>query len=488
MRAIYLIARREYLSYVATWGFWLSLLSVPIFMTLGAFIPYLIESAQPTRYYTVIDETGGGLDDIIQANVEAERRQAARAAVEAAARLRGDPDTAREALAAFDADPDGLGGLDDALAAIGIEESASEFAAGLGRRVRVEAPASDAESLRPWLTGERLIDTPEGPRPLFAAAFIRENGESAPMELVYYSTNVTDSSLRSDLRDALGAHLRREALRARGLSDADIASVSGIEPSLRVLDPSAAAGVDSEVTLADRAPFILSLVLAFLLWSTIFSVANMLLTSLIEEKGGKVIELLLSSARFHEILIGKLAGVAAVSFTLFAVWGAVGGVVSVIGGAALAAVDPEIVKLITGLFDPGLILAAAFFFVVGYLMFGSIFLALGSLCESMQDAQTLMTPIILVLMAPLLILVFAIEAMDSAIVQAASWFPLWTPFIMMARLPSEPPLWEVAGAIGLMVATMAATLWGSSAIFRRGALNMADAESVKRFFSFKKQG
>ena len=52
MRAIYLIARREYLSYVATWGFWLSLLSVPLFMVLGGSIPFLVESSQPTRYYT----------------------------------------------------------------------------------------------------------------------------------------------------------------------------------------------------------------------------------------------------------------------------------------------------------------------------------------------------------------------------------------------------------------------------------------------------
>jgi len=57
MRASYLIARREYLSYVATWGFWLSLLAVPVFATIGGALPGLIQNSQPTRYFAVIDET-----------------------------------------------------------------------------------------------------------------------------------------------------------------------------------------------------------------------------------------------------------------------------------------------------------------------------------------------------------------------------------------------------------------------------------------------
>ena len=67
MRAIYLIARREYLSYVATWGFWLSLLSVPLFMLVGGGLPALIEGSQPTRHYAIIDETGAGYGDALRA-------------------------------------------------------------------------------------------------------------------------------------------------------------------------------------------------------------------------------------------------------------------------------------------------------------------------------------------------------------------------------------------------------------------------------------
>lgn len=483
MRAIYLIARREYLSYVATWGFWLSLLSVPLFMVLGAGIPFLVESSQPTRYYVVIDETGQGYDAVVQEGLESERRERARLALEAIAQVKADPDLTERALTAFDTAPTMMDGLSQALDILGIDQSAAQFASGFGNRVRVEAPAESPEELRSWLTGARTVATPEGPRALFGALYIRA-GEERPLGLTWYSTNVTDNAIAEDARRVLDRHLRRQALTEEGLGPDQIDALARLAPPIRNIDPGVDAVAEREVTDADRIPFFLAILLAFVLWTSVFSVANMLLTSLIEEKGGKIIELLLSTARFHEILIGKLAGVAGVSFTLFAVWGLVGMLVAVGGSGALAAIDPDFADLLAGIARPGLFAAALCYFVVGYLMYGAIFLALGSLCETLQDAQTLMTPLILILMAPLLILSFSFQAMDSTFVEAASWVPLWTPFVMMARLPTEPPLWELAATTLLMLATMAFVLWGATAVFRQGALSQADVDTVKRWFRF----
>ncbi|WP_375283470.1 ABC transporter permease [Marinicauda pacifica] len=486
MRAIYLIARREYLSYVATWGFWLSLLSVPVFLVVGAAIPVLVESSQPTRYYVVIDETGEGYDALVQAGVERERRERARAALEAMAMTR--PEAARtQALERFDEAATPEAGLDAGFEALGMEAAPAGLAAGSGNRMRVEPPATTPEALRPWLTGERAVSTPEGERPLFGALVIRRGSET-PLSLTWYSTNLTDNAIAQDARRVLEDELQEELLRSEGLSEARIAALDQLQPEMRSVDPSVEAEGEREVTGADRVPFVLSIALAFILWASVFSVANMLLTSLIEEKGGKIIEVLLSTARFHEILIGKLAGVACVSFTLFAVWGVVGSVVATAGGTALASFDPEMAELLSGIVKPGLFAAALCYFIVGYLMFGAIFLALGSLCETLQDAQSLMSPIILVLMAPLIILSFAMQSMDSAFVAMASWVPLWTPFLMMARLPTEPPLWEIAGTTLLMLATMVGVLWGATAVFRQGALSQANVDSVKRWFRLGKTG
>ena len=259
-----------------------------------------------------------------------------------------------------------------------------------------------------------------------------------------------------------------------------IDAILDIRPLVTSLDARSEAGVEEEVTFADRAPFFVALGLAFILWMAVFSVANMLLTSMIEEKGGKIIELLLSTARLEDILIGKLLGVAGVSVTLFAVWGGVGVLLSTLGGSAIAALDPDLLELLTSVFDPGLLLAGLFFFTCGYLMYGAIFLAMGSLCDTLQDAQTLMGPVIWILMLPMLIIVFSIDALDSMVIQIGSWVPLWTPFVMMARLPTDPPLWELLSACALMVVTTLIVLWGAAAVFRQGALRQANADSVRK--------
>ena len=481
MRAILLIARREYLSYVATWGFWLSLLAVPIFATIGAAIPALIENSQPTRYFAVIDETGQGLDQLIRDRRDVQRREDIRDQLELLAEFTGGEEAQAAALAAFDTDPEGLGGLEAAIEAAGLPGAEAVLNANRRGSVMVDAPGANLDDLRPYLTGERTVDTPDGPRALFAIFALRPS-DSHPLDVVYLSENVTNRDLRNSVVRILRDHIRDEALIERGLSPDEVDQLLSLSPGVTTLSARPDAEADAEVTAADRAPFIVAIILAFILWVAVFSVANMLLTSLIEEKGGKIIEVLLSTARFHEILIGKLAGVAGVSATLFLIWGFVGGVLAAFGGSALASIDPDIAEFLGEIFDPGLLLAALFFFAVGYLMYGAIFLAMGSLCDTLQDAQTLMGPVIWTLMLPLLFLFFSLEASDSTVVRVASWVPLWTPFVMMARLPAEPPLWEVLGASALMIFTMVLVLWAAAAIFRQGALRQADADSVRRFF------
>lgn len=484
MNKIFLIARREYLSYVATWGFWLSLISVPVIMVLGGALPLLVQSSQPVRYYVVLDETGQGYDAIVQAYLESGRRERAREALELIGRASGE-DALERALNAFDADPDGLDGLPAALAELGVDESAAAFTEGFGRQVRVAAPADTAEGLHPYLTGERQVDTPAGPRALYGAIIIRE-GDERPLAIDYVSVNIADADLGRQARTALDRQLRRDYLAQQGLDEAAIGQLNALRPPVRNLDPRGGDGEGASVTLADRAPFVAAIALAWILWVSVFSVANMLLTSLIEEKNGKILEVLLSTARFHEIIIGKLSGVAAVSFTLFAVWGVLGGAALFIGGQALAMVEPELAEAIAAAVEPHLLLAALVYFVIGYLMFGALFLAIGSLCETLQEAQSLMSPIILFLMAPMLILAVSFGSMDSAFVKYASWVPVWTPFLMMARLPYAPGVTEIVLTSIAMIATMIAVLWAAGAVFRQGALSQANVDTVKRLFQRSK--
>lgn len=484
MRAILVISKREYLSYVATIGFWLSLLAVPISITIGATIPALIESSKPTRYFTVIDQTGQGLDRVIQQRMAVQRRENMRDALEFMVRAVGDEAMVERALALFDEDPEGLSGLQAAAEEFGITALGDILSAGQTGMVQVEAPGASIDELRPYMTGDQTVETRDGPKSLFAVLVLRHH-DTSPVEAVYYSTSINDTEVRDRVLSALRAHLREQAYIARGLSLGDVREIGDLRPNVLTIDARPGAQGETEVTVADRAPFIGAMVFAFILWISVFSVANMLLSSMVEEKGGKIIELLLSTARLHEILIGKLFGVAGVSLTLFAIWGLMGFSLSIYGGSVLPIHDPDVLELIANLFDPGLIAIAFLFFVVGYLMYGSIFLAMGSLCETLQDAQTLMGPVIWMLLLPMMFIAFSIQSTDSAFIQYASWVPLWTPFIMLVRLPNDVPTLEIVLACAAMIVTMFFVLWAASAIFRQGALGMADAETVRRFFRLK---
>lgn len=457
MRNIYLIARREFLSYVATWGFWLSLLSVPLFMALGFGMPILIENSQPTRYYVMVDETGGRLEEAVFAQINRAREDQAEQVREAAREMLADnPQIGATLDNPMQLDNDGY--------------------------VRVEAGTTDLNELRPYLTGDAELETADGPQPLFAAIFLSEPVPGR-VEMAYWSTNLTDRDLRRDIRDALRDYMHLRHLVENGVDPTLIEAAEDLEPVVRELNPERTDEA-AEVTESERLPIVMGVATAFGLWIVIFSVVNMLLTAMIEEKGNKVLEMMLASARHHEILTGKLLGVAAVSATLLIFWG---GLAS-IGGLAIqqlmAAADIPAAEILAALFDPALLGPAIGYFIVGYLMYGAVFLAIGSLCETIQDAQTLMSPMMLVMMMPLFLVMMAIEAPDSPVVAIASWIPLWTPFIMLVRLPQDIGMIEIIGSTLGMVVTAMIVIWGAGVLFRMGALNQANQDTVKSWFQF----
>jgi len=168
-----------------------------------------------------------------------------------------------------------------------------------------------------------------------------------------------------------------------------------------------------------------------MLWLTIFSGAYMLLTSMLEEKLNKLLEMMLATTRFSEIILGKLLGVAALTLSMMAPYILVGivGVVSYV----IFGQDQDVVKGLVSAFNAKMII----------FLYGAFFIALGSLSSSMQDAQTLTTPILFVLMACVAVIPLGVSAPDSPLLRIATFIPFSAPFANIVRLPSDPPLWEL---------------------------------------------
>ncbi len=426
MQQIYLIARREYLAYVGAWGFWLSLLTAPLLLALFAVGPLLAGRAEPTRALAVIAEN---------------------------------PRDAEAISAAF----------------------AARGADALPKYVLVEPPARTAAAIAPWLTGAQTVTIEGEARPLFAALFVHNAGEAASID--YWSVNLTDRSPSELAVSAIAGRQRADALAARGLDAVETARIEALEPELAQYDPRAQTG--HAVTSRDRAPYLVGMVLSFVLWSAVMGVANMLLTGVIEEKSNKILDSLLTSASPLQILVGKLTGVAAVSFTLFGVWGLMGGSSLSLLGGGQTGFGAEVAA---AALDPGLLGAFLLMFLGGYLIYGALFLALGSLCDTLQESQSLLGPVFFVLTLPILLVGPAFQNPSAPLIVGASWFPLFTPFVMMMRAPSGLSLAEFAGPMVVLAATVAVVLVLSARVFHAGVVNQASAASFRRRLFAKKSG
>ncbi len=470
MAPILLVARREYLAYVATWGFWLSLITAPLLLAALVFAPVLLARAEPPRVLAVIAERAEDGAEVIAAfssKATADAREEIAAFLDATA-----PAAKVAGLAAFDAAP----GREQAIAAARAQVAAhapgalAAFPAPSPRYFIAAAPAGDIEAMKPFLDGARAL--PDG-RTLFGALHIRR--EAGVPVIDYWSLNLQHEEPSSIAWRAMRLAMQREALSAQGLAPEEADRLQEFDPKIAQFDPRPSAG-RGQVTLRQRAPLYAAVALAFVLWSVVFSVANMLLSGVIEEKANKILDTLLTSVTPLELLLGKLLGVAAVSATLFLFWGALGG-----GLLSLAAtrMDESMLGQVAAAFiDPRLTSAFAIGFVTGYLMYGAIFLALGSLCDSIQEAQSLLGPVTLVLMLPMLLIGPALDNPNAPIIEAASWIPIFTPFLLLIRAPAGLGWGEIAGMGAMMAITIALLLLAAARVFRAGVANQLSVSSL----------
>lgn len=467
MRRAFLIARREYLAYVRTVGFWLSLLALPLFAVLGGAVPILMQRAEPVHAVALVEapsQEEEALTQSVRRVLAAERErgvaEALRNAAVSEAGLAG-----AEAVRVIAEDQGAEAGLNE------LRRVAPRAAAGFSpprdslRLVETPqdlaglADAGNArEQVEPWFSGDRLLD--DGQR--LDAVVILSRREGAPSAVVW-AARATDRTVERAVRDALAEVNRRETLAAAGIDAGVIRQVDRFRPQVQMFSPASVSG--GEVALRDRLPGVIGFALGFLLWSLVVTGASMLMNSVMEEKANKVLEVLLSSASSTEILAGKVLGVAALTGTVLTVWGG-------LGAAGFAALVPEIgADVAAVLMKDGLLLYLFAYLAGGYLMYAVVFAAIGAFCETPREAQTLIGPIMMILIVPLLVMQMAMRNPDATLVKVLSWVPFFTPFLMSARAPSGPPLVEIAGTIIAMALTVALMVWLSSRAFRAGALS-----------------
>lgn len=243
---------------------------------------------------------------------------------------------------------------------------------------------------------------------------------------------------------------------------------------------------------------VIGLILALAIYMFVLSYGAMIMSGVVEEKTNRIVEVIVSSCKPLELMLGKIIGVALVGFTQFAIWGillGVGGTIaaSIFGlnmspemvspmgsaeaieamgtsGAALDSDMKEIFQMIFSIDYPLILSCFVFFFIGGYLLYASLFAAFGSAVDQQQDTSQFMGPIMFFMIFALYAGMFSMENPDGPLAWWCSMIPFTSPITMMVRLPYDVPAWEVILSLGILFVTAFVVLWLAARIYRTGIL------------------
>jgi len=215
-------------------------------------------------------------------------------------------------------------------------------------------------------------------------------------------------------------------------------------------------------------------IFVMILYSAILSWGMTIAKSIVEEKGSRIIEVLLSTLTPRDLIVGKLVGVGLAGFTQLGIWAVLG--LALTGGplaVLMAKAGPIHIPPITFLYF-------AIFFVLGFMLFASLFMIVGAMSSTEQDAQQMQAIITLPMIVPLMSLMLFMQNPNSGVAVGMSLFPPFTPLLMLARIILlMPPAWQILLAIGLMLLTIYLAVNFSARVFRVGILMHGKRPSLR---------
>ena len=310
--------------------------------------------------------------------------------------------------------------------------------------------------------------------------------------LTYESSTI---NIESEITEQIREIIESEKLKAYNIEDIDsILEAIQTPISLKVKQLGESGETKESSSMLNIA---LAYIFGFLIYMFVFLYGNMVMQGVIEEKSNKVMEVMVSSVKPFELMMGKILGIASVAVTQFVIWVVF---ILVVGGAAMslfgvgdmmaaasasAAMDPaammgtqmpslddETLSILRTVTDPAYLLRILggflVYFIGGYLLYAAMFAAVGSAVDNEKDTNNLQLPITI----PLILAIFVMmSAMQDPHGPLAFWFsmiPFTSPVVMMVRLPYGVPGWELALSIGLLFVTFIAMVYLAGKIYRVG--------------------
>ena len=375
------------------------------------------------------------------------------------------------------------------------------------------APSLEGDDEITFTPMDITLDEARADSNIFGVLWIGEDVVDNPSNVKLYTNSSSSMSLESNLASQMEKVIERERLKRY-----DIENLEQIMKDVKVKvsfstfrNDLSEEGEDEEATSSSIA-YMLGLVLGMMLYMFLIIYGSMVMTSVIEEKGSRVLDVLVSSVSPFQLMLGKILGVASVAVTQIAIWGVL---VCGIGAVVLPALMPEDVMqtveavqmgqmtTIEADIDADLLSAVSLatdvgglvmmfvwlllFLVGGFLFYSAMFAAVGSAVDSIQDANQLQTPITVPIILALILAMSVFNDPNSTLAFWGSIIPFTSPVVMMARVPFGIPTWQIVLSLVLLYASVVAMAWAAGKIYRVGIFMHGKKPSFKELMSWIRQ-
>jgi ABC-2 type transport system permease protein len=433
MNKILVVLRREFVSRVRTKAFIISTLLLPVFISAVVVLPALLSrSGNHTSHVAIVDATGDSLGLAIQQALTAQR-------------LTGD--------------------------SVNVPRYQVD---------RVVTPFDRLTATRDSLVALTGVSRNKMPQSLDGVMVV-DSGTRATGKLEYLGSNTSALEAMGELEGTVSKVLIGSRLQRSGVDPAIMAT------AMRPADMQTVKVANGKATdQTGASSFFVAYFMGFILYLTMIIYGQQTLTSVIEEKTSRIMEVLLSSLRPFQMLLGKILGVGLTGLLQLGIWGGFifllsnerGAIAHVFGVSAEAMQSLSIPTM-----PPDLLAVFLLYFVLGFLLYGAVYAAVGSMFNAVQEAQQVAMFVQMAIMVGFFALFAVIKDPTGSLGVTMSYIPFFSPFIMPARWSlTSVPMYQLAISLSLSVAALVAVAWLAGRIYRTGVLMYGKKPSLAEVF------
>ncbi len=332
----------------------------------------------------------------------------------------------------------------------------------------------------------------------YALILISDDLVNNPDAVTIYADNQVGLEFKSYISGQLNSFVENEKLNQYNISDLK----KIIEESKTHINIKTVKWSDdgSETETSSEIAMIIGMFSAFLIYMFLFVYGTQVMRGIVEEKTSRIVEVIISSVKPFELMIGKITGIALVGLTQFVIWAVLlAGILFVFGNdmgintpaqdmmsstdVAELSSNPTISALMHyNFWEIGIFFVL--FFLGGYLLYASLFAAIGAAADNETDTQQFMIPLTIPVIFALYAAIYSANNPDGPLAFWTSVIPFTLPIVMMVRIPLGVPLWQLILSVGILFLSFVGTTWLAAKIYRTGILMYGKKISYKEIWKW----